>query len=111
MVVTLELGRLIGVNSDGDGGGAIVDGQQQKSYTVFFLFQKSKKKGINIHSVRDNGGQQEAGAVGLAGRNGQETITGTSDLTGTVVTTAVAGGGNSGNEGSDDGEGLHLCRL
>ena len=68
----------------------------------------------HIHGVRDDGVGLEAGASSLAGLNGQEVATGTSDGTGTVVAVLLAAvlaledtghGGGSEREDSDD---LHL---
>lgn len=65
--------------------------------------------GVYSRSVRDNGGQHEAGAIGLARGDGEEAGTGTGDLAGAVVTTAVGSG--DGSEGRDDGKGLHVDGL
>ena len=56
----------------------------------------------NVRSIRDDGGLHEVGAVGLAGGDGRETITGTGDLTSAVVTTAVT---ITGLNGASDGSG------
>jgi hypothetical protein len=83
--VALELGGLVSVDGDGDGGG---------------------------DSLGGDSGLLEAGAVGLAGLNGLEVTAGTSD--GTVAVVAVAAGthleGTSHGRGGEgqNGEDLHL---
>lgn len=69
--------------------------------------------GRDSRGVGDDGRLLEAGAVGLAGLDGLEAVTGAGDLAGAVVAAAVAvagleeAGGGGGNKGQDNG-GLHL---
>jgi hypothetical protein len=82
--VAPELGGGIAVDGDGDGDGG---------------------------SLRGDGGLLEAGAVGLAGLDGQETLAGTGDLTGAVVGgagTLVEGASHDGGSKGEDGGDLHL---
>lgn len=66
----------------------------------------------NLHSVRGDGGQEEALAVGRAGAGGRKTVAGTGDGTVAVVTGAGAlldshAGEGNGHERQDGGE-LHV---
>lgn len=81
---------------------------QQKAKELTGEYNKNSP-GRDLRRLRDNGDLLEAGAVGLAGGDVEETSAGTSDLAGAVVTTAVGGDG-SGGEREENG-GLHLCRL
>lgn len=66
---------------------------------------------VNSRRRRGDGGQLEAGAVGLAGLDGRQAGAGTGDLASAVVgsaSTLVEGAGHDGgSEGEDDGD-LHL---
>lgn len=73
------------------------------------VVEKRREITKNLRRLRDDSDLLEAGAVGLAGLDVEETSAGASDLTGAVVTTAVGGDGGGGER--EENGGLHLCRL
>lgn len=109
-------GAVLEVTLGGGGGGLVVDGDGDGAIsTVRSRIWVVALTQFHLHSIRGDGGQEEALAVGRADAGGRETIAGTGDGAVAVVTGAGAlldshvGEGN-GHEGQDDSE-LHLDRL